>query len=93
LVTDLHERGGLDLSECYIDGGTFIVVKKGGTKLERPSGWGKGTMKLMAISDSTDGLPTSIYVTSTASPHHEVTIAEATVVFNKCFLTSANEKP
>jgi hypothetical protein len=94
LVTDLHERGGLDLSECYIDGGTFIVVKKGGTKLERPSGWGKGTMKLMAISDSTDGLPTSIYVTSTASPHQEViTIAEATVVFNKCFLTSANEKP
>jgi hypothetical protein len=35
LATDLHERGGLDLSECYIDGGTFIVAKKeGGTKLE-----------------------------------------------------------
>jgi transposase len=35
LTTDLHERGGLDLSECYIDGGTFIVSKKeGGTKLE-----------------------------------------------------------
>jgi transposase len=28
LASDLHERGGLDLSECYIDGGTFIVAKK-----------------------------------------------------------------
>jgi len=39
LATDLHERGGIDLSECYIDG-TFIVAKKGGTRLEakRPSG-------------------------------------------------------
>jgi len=37
LATDLHERGGIDLSECFIDG-TFIVAKKGGTKLERPSG-------------------------------------------------------
>jgi transposase len=27
LASDLHERGGLDLSECYIDG-TFIVAKK-----------------------------------------------------------------
>ncbi len=39
LATDLHERGGIDLSECFIDG-TFIVAKKGGTRLEgeRPSG-------------------------------------------------------
>ena len=37
LATDLHDRGGIDLSECFIDG-TFIVAKKGGTKLERPSG-------------------------------------------------------
>ncbi len=28
LVEDLHSRGGLDLSECFIDG-TFIVAKKG----------------------------------------------------------------
>jgi transposase len=41
----------------------------------------------MAISDST-GLPISIYVTSTASPH-EVTFAEATI--SKCFIT--DEKP
>jgi hypothetical protein len=42
----------------------------------------------MAISDST-GLPISVYITSTASPH-EVTFAEATI--SKCFVT-ANEKP
>jgi len=37
LAADLHSRGKLDLSECFIDG-TFIVAKKGGSKLERPSG-------------------------------------------------------
>jgi transposase len=37
LSTDLRERGGLNMSECYIDG-TFIVAKKGGKRLERPSG-------------------------------------------------------
>jgi transposase len=37
LATDLEERGGLDLSECSIDG-TFVVAKKGGTVWERPSG-------------------------------------------------------
>jgi transposase len=26
LSTDLRKRGGIDLSECYIDGGTFIVA-------------------------------------------------------------------
>jgi hypothetical protein len=33
-TTDLRKRGGIDLSECYIDDGTFIVAKKGGTRLE-----------------------------------------------------------
>jgi hypothetical protein len=34
-AADLHERSGIDLSECYIDGGIFIVAKKeGGMKLE-----------------------------------------------------------
>jgi transposase len=28
LAQDLHERGGLDLSECFIEG-TFVVAKKG----------------------------------------------------------------
>jgi transposase len=37
LAADLRERGGLDLSECFIDG-TFVVAKKGGAGWERPSG-------------------------------------------------------
>ena len=37
LADDLNERGGLDLSECHIDG-TFVIAKKGGTRLERPGG-------------------------------------------------------
>src|SRR3712207_4601731 len=36
LAEDLKERGGLDLSECFIDG-TFVVAKKGGAQWERPS--------------------------------------------------------
>lgn len=37
LAEDLKERGGLDLSECFIDG-TFVVAKKGDQRWERPSG-------------------------------------------------------
>jgi transposase len=37
LATDLEERGGIDRSECFIDG-TFVVAKKGGAMGERPSG-------------------------------------------------------
>ena len=37
LAEDVQERGGLDLSECCIDG-TFIVAKKGGLAWARPSG-------------------------------------------------------
>ena len=37
LAQDLQERGDIDLSECFIDG-TFVVAKKGGSELERPSG-------------------------------------------------------
>jgi transposase len=37
LAADLKERGGLDLSECFIDG-TFIVATKGANVWERPSG-------------------------------------------------------
>ena len=48
---------------------------------------GKGT-KVMAISDSA-GLPVSIHVASTASPHEVITLAEPTV--SKCFV--ADEKP
>ncbi len=37
LTKDLNERGGLDLSECFIDG-TFVVAQKGEGRWERPSG-------------------------------------------------------
>ena len=34
LARDLHERGQVDLSECFIDG-SFCMAKKGGLLLER----------------------------------------------------------
>jgi transposase len=37
LAQDLKGRGGLDLSECFIDG-TFIIAKKGEGRWERPRG-------------------------------------------------------
>ena len=37
LVKDLDERGGIDLSEAFIDG-SFAGAKKGGSTSERPSG-------------------------------------------------------
>lgn len=36
LAADLHRRGGLDLSECFIDG-TFVPAKKGDSVLGKPS--------------------------------------------------------
>jgi transposase len=36
LAADLAERGGLDVSECFIDG-TFVAAKKGALGWERPS--------------------------------------------------------
>lgn len=39
LARDLHERGGLDLSECFIDG-TFIVAKKGAQRGSDQAGQG-----------------------------------------------------
>ena len=37
LVQDVKERGGLDLTECFIDG-TFVMAKKGAQGWEKPSG-------------------------------------------------------
>jgi len=37
LVEDVKERGGLDLTECFIDG-TFVIAKKGAQGWEKPSG-------------------------------------------------------
>jgi hypothetical protein len=44
----------------------------------------------MAILDST-GIPISVYITSTASPHHEATTLTEATVSAKCFV--ADEKP
>jgi len=37
LAEDLRQRGGLDLSECFIDG-TFVPAKRGDSALGKPSG-------------------------------------------------------
>jgi transposase len=37
LVKDVKERGGLDLTECFIDG-SFVIAKKGALGWEKPSG-------------------------------------------------------
>ena len=37
LATDLQERGGIDVSECFVDG-TFVGAKKGADRWEKPSG-------------------------------------------------------
>ncbi len=37
LARDLHERGGLDLSECFLDG-SFAAAKKGALKSAPPRG-------------------------------------------------------
>ena len=37
VAEDVRDRGGLDLSECFIDG-TFVMAKKGGAAWEPPSG-------------------------------------------------------
>jgi transposase len=36
LGEDLRDRGGFDLSECFIDG-TFVGAERGGGRWERPS--------------------------------------------------------
>jgi hypothetical protein len=39
LAEDLKERGGIDLSDCFIDEGTFVVwPKRASSARERPSG-------------------------------------------------------
>jgi hypothetical protein len=73
LAANLKDRGGLDLSECFIDG-TFIVAKKGEGVWVRATR-GKGT-KLMAMADGA-GLPLAVCAAS-ATPH-EVTLVAPTL--------------
>jgi hypothetical protein len=52
LARDLQERGGIDLSECFIDG-TFSLAKKGGYLWERlsavkaPRSWPSQTLVVL----------------------------------------------
>jgi hypothetical protein len=65
----------------------FFCGQKGrGNEVGETKQRGKGTKKLMTISDNA-GIPIAVHVAS-ASPH-EVNLAEATV--SKCFI--ADEKP
>ncbi|MDX5421335.1 MAG: IS5 family transposase [Hymenobacteraceae bacterium] len=70
LARDLHQRGGVDLSECFIDG-SFCMAKKGGSAVGKTKR-GKGT-KVMAVTDA-GGTVLSVSVQS-ASPH-EVKLVE-----------------
>jgi transposase len=73
LAEDLRDRGGIDLSEGFIDG-TFAPAKKGTLAWARPSG--AKALKIMSVAD-THGLPLAVDVGS-VSPH-EVTLVEATL--------------
>jgi len=61
LAEDLHERGGIDLSEGFIDG-TFAPAKKGATVWEKPNAvkapksWALATLKVF-LSPSTRAVP------------------------------------
>ena len=52
LARDLHQRGGIDLSECFIDG-TFVPAKKGGywlaklREVKAPRSWRSQTLVVL----------------------------------------------
>ncbi len=77
LARDLKARGGLDLSECFIDG-TFVAARKGGGCVgarhagQRHEAHGRS----WAVADGF-GLPLALCAAS-ASPH-EVTLVAATL--------------
>jgi len=68
---DLKERGGLDLSECFIDG-TFIVAKEGEGVWGRPSGakgrssWQKACWQT-ALVDRSPSVPPRLRLTRAVS--------------------------
>jgi transposase len=63
LAEDVRTRGGLNLSECFIDG-SFVIAKKGARGGSHQTGQ---RYKIMAMADRA-GLPLAIDVAS-ASPH------------------------
>ena len=73
LARDLHERGGLDLSECFVDG-SFSAARPGGAKIGNTKR-GKGC-KIMAMADA-HGLPLAIHIEAAAPA--EVKLVEATL--------------
>jgi transposase len=75
LAEDLKGRGEIDLSECYIEDGTFVVAKKRGERVGKTKR-GKGSMKVMAFSDGSCA-PLALH-TESASPH-EVTLVRETL--------------
>ena len=88
LAEDLKERGGLDLSECFVDG-TFVGAKKGEHRWERPNGArARSSWRWqMALADGS-GLPLAVCAAS-ASPH-EVTLVGVTL--EASFLEERPEK-
>lgn len=51
LAEDLIERGGVDLSECFV-GGSFCIAKRGALLWAKLNG-GKERPKVMAVTDAT----------------------------------------
>ena len=70
LAEDLRTRGGLDLSECFIDG-TFVVAKKGAQKSERPSG--------ARVRSSWQWQTALVFLSPSTAPH-EVRLVRKTLV-------------
>ncbi len=75
LAQTLHEQGGLDESEAFIDG-MFSAAKGGGADIGHTKR-GKG-VRVMGILDG-NGLPLS--VSTHAANHHEVTLVQLTFDF------------
>jgi len=72
LVRDVKERGGLDLTECFIDG-TFVIAKKGAQGWEKPSG-----ARVQSSSQWQTALVFFAVSVGSASPH-EVRLVEQTL--------------
>jgi hypothetical protein len=75
LAEDLKERGGIDLSECFIDEGTFVVWPKRAS-LGGKDQAGQVGSKLMAMAD---GSSVPISVNAASASAHEVTLVGETL--------------